>query len=210
MHVIELPVKNWAEEDKHLLKSVILGLSLQFSAAEPPEELPSEPLPAEAALPEAEETDPVIVPETEEVAAPVVPRDTPVHLMVVNEVSTKKDAAGTVFKLRVNQPVLVDGVELIPVGTTAWGEVVEADSSGNVGKSGQLAARLTHIDLGGQRIPIEGETSAKGKSGKGETILGVLALGPLGLFAKGNNAKIKAGEKITAFVAQDRPIDAAD
>jgi hypothetical protein len=31
----------------------------------------------------------------------------------------------------------------------------------------------------------------------------VLALGPLGLFARGNNAKIKAGELMTGFVDQD-------
>ncbi|MXO86273.1 hypothetical protein GRI38_09550 [Altererythrobacter aurantiacus] len=133
----------------------------------------------------------------------VVPRDTPVHLMVLNEVSTKDHAAGHKFRLRVDRPIVVDGREVVPVGATAWGEVTDASRSGNVGKSGELAAVLTHIEFGGTHIPLEGQTTADGKSGKGETLLGVLAMGPLGLFAKGNNAKIKAGEKMVAFVAQD-------
>lgn len=137
----------------------------------------------------------------------VIPRDTPVHLMVINEVSTKDHSAGHRFPLRVDQPVIVDGKEMVPVGTTAWGELTEAEKSGNTGKRGKLSAILTHIDLDGKTIPIEGGTEADGKSGKGETILGVLAMGPLGLFAKGNNAKIKAGEKMTAFVSEDVVLD---
>lgn len=133
----------------------------------------------------------------------VIPRDTPVRLMVLNEVSTKDHAAGHRFPLRVNEAVVVDGRELIPVGATAWGELTDAEKSGNVGKRGKLEATLSHIDLDGRSIPLEGGTTSDGKSGKGETILGVLAMGPLGLFAKGNNAKIKAGEMMTAFVSED-------
>ncbi|SMQ69544.1 hypothetical protein SAMN06297468_1730 [Altererythrobacter xiamenensis] len=133
----------------------------------------------------------------------VIPRDTPVRLMVLNEVSTKDHAAGHRFPLRVNEAVVVDGRELIPVGATAWGELTDAEKSGNVGKRGKLEAKLSHIDLDGREIPLEGGTSSNGASGKGETILGVLAMGPLGLFAKGNNAKIKAGEMMTAFVSED-------
>ena len=145
----------------------------------------------------------IVLPEPAAPSALLLPRDTPVHLMVLNEVSTKDHDAGHRFRLRVDKPVVVAGRTLVPAGTPAWGELTEAQSSGNAGKSGKLSARLTHIELGGLAIPIEGGTTADGKSGKGETLLGVLAMGPLGLFAKGNNAKIKAGEKMTAFVAED-------
>jgi len=133
----------------------------------------------------------------------VIPRDTPVHLMVISEVSTKDSGAGTRFKLRVNQPVTIDGHVVIPVGTMAWGEVLSAERSGNLGKSGQLAAKLLYVDLNGRHIAISGETQAKGNSGTAETVLGVIGIGIFGLFAKGNNAKIKAGELMTAFTADD-------
>lgn len=136
-------------------------------------------------------------------AAIILPRDTPIHLMTLTEVTTKTDTIGHRFKLRVNQPVVIGGATVIPVGALAWGEVTTADSSGNLGKAGSLTARLLYVEYAGQKIPISGDTSAKGRTGTAETVVGVLSLGLLGLFAKGNNAKIKAGEKITAFVTDD-------
>jgi hypothetical protein len=146
-------------------------------------------------------------------SGPVVPaptlllkRDTPVHLMVINEVSTKERGVGYRFKLRVNQPVMSDGVVAIPVGTVAWGEVTSAESSGNVGKTGALSAKLVEIDLNGTAIPLVGEKKAQGKDSTGETVMAVWALGPLGLFTKGNNAKIKAGELMVGFTTADAVI----
>jgi hypothetical protein len=137
------------------------------------------------------------------IAPLVLRRDTPIHFMVVSEVTTKTHQAGHRFKLRVDKPVQIDGVTVIPIGATGWGEVLEAEKSGNAGKSGKLEAKLLYVDIGGVQVPITGNNSAKGASGTGETVLGVLALGPLGLFAKGNNAKIKAGELMTGFVGAD-------
>lgn len=132
----------------------------------------------------------------------ILPEDTPVHLMVLNEVTTKEHSAGHRFKLRVQEPVVIEGATVIPVGAMAWGEVLSAERSGNIGKSGKVSARLLYVETGGVRIPVSGETSSKGKSGTAETVMGVLGLGVLGLFAKGNNAKIKAGEKMIAFTTE--------
>jgi len=144
-------------------------------------------------------------------AAPAPPtvllrRDTPIHFMVVTEVTTKTHLPGHRFKLRVDKPVVVDGIPVLAVGATAWGEVLTARKSGNLGKGGALEAKLLYVESGGVQIPVSGTNSAKGANGGGETALGVLALGPLGLFAKGNNAKIKAGELMTGFVEQDTPL----
>lgn len=136
-------------------------------------------------------------------------RDTPIHFMVVNEVTTKTHTPGHRFKLRVDKPVVIEGAIVIPVGATAWGEVLAASKSGNVGKGGSLEARLLYVESNGLQIPVSGTNNAKGASAGGETALGILALGPLGLFAKGNNAKIKAGELMTGFVEQDTEIPRA-
>ncbi|OWQ96225.1 hypothetical protein CDQ91_11915 [Sphingopyxis witflariensis] len=151
---------------------------------------------------------PVVVANATERGVPMLllKRDTPIHFMVISEVTTKTHMAGHRFRLRVDKPVLVDGITVLPVGAIAWGEVMQAKSSGNVGKSGSLEARLVYVENNGFRIPVTGNNSAKGASGGGETALGILALGPLGLFAKGNNAKIKAGELMTGFVEQDTEI----
>lgn len=135
-----------------------------------------------------------------------IPHDTPVHLMVLNEVTTKTHPAGHRFPLRVDKPVMVGQHVAIPVGAKAWGEVTTAAASGNVGKPGSLSARLLYVEVEGRELAISGETSARGKGGGAETVMGILALGPLGLFAKGNNAKIKAGERMTAFTVGDFPL----
>ena len=136
----------------------------------------------------------------------ILKRDTPIHFMVVSEVTTKTHTPGHRFKLRVDKPVIVDGVVILRAGATAWGEVLAAKKSGNVGKSGTLEARLLYVEGDGFQVPVSGSNSAKGAGGGAETALGVLALGPLGLFAKGNNAKIKAGELMTGFVELDTEI----
>ena len=149
---------------------------------------------------------PLPAPDPAQIASPpgplVLPADTPVHLMVINEVTTKTHAAGHRFSLRVDKPVTVDGAVVVPVGAIAWGEVTSAESSGNVGRSGKLSARLLYLEVGDHRVGLSGETNARGKSGTAETVMGVLGTGLLGLFAKGNNAKLKAGEHMTAFTTE--------
>ena len=140
------------------------------------------------------------------IAPLVLKRDTPIHFMVVSEVTTKTHTQGHRFRLRVDKPVLIDGALALPVGTTAWGEVLAAKKSGSAGKSGSLEARLLYVDVEGYWVPISGSNTAKGAGGGAETALGVIALGPLGLLARGNNAKIKAGELMTGFVEQDTEI----
>ncbi len=132
----------------------------------------------------------------------IIRRDTPIELMATKEVSTADVTAGTKFRLRLNKPVKVDDKLTIPVGTWAHGEVVSASDSGGLGKSGEMQARLLYLEYGSNRIPLEGQVSAKG-TGAGSAGAAIIFAGVAGLFHRGNNAKIKAGELINAFVAED-------
>jgi len=161
------------------------------------------------------ETASVYMPAPPVVAAPAVPgaaspvmirRDTPVVLMAVSEVSTADVTPGTKFRLRVQQPVVVGGRTIIPVGTPAFGVVMTASDSGGLGKSGKMTARLLNIQLGNVEIPLEGDTSAKG-TGAGSAGVAILFTGWAGLFHRGNNAKIKAGELVSGFIADDVLLD---
>jgi hypothetical protein len=140
----------------------------------------------------------VAVPQT----AVLLPRDTPVELMAPSEISTASATVGTVFKLRVNKAIFVDGRLVIPVGTLAFGKVLAAVDSGGLGRNGQMSAKLMHLQLGDVEISLDGETSAKGQ-GAGSAGVAFLFGGVLGLFHRGNNAKIKAGEIISGYVGQD-------
>lgn len=152
-------------------------------------------------------TDMPAVPAAAEMTLLMLARDTPVELMATKEVSTADVVAGTRFKLRLNKPIIVDGLTTIPVGTWAHGEVITASDSGGLGKSGKMTARLLYLEYGANQIPLEGELSAKGH-GAGSAGAAIIFAGVAGLFHRGNNAKIKAGEIINAFVAQDTPLPA--
>ncbi|HZH06752.1 MAG TPA: hypothetical protein VEY69_08760 [Lautropia sp.] len=138
-----------------------------------------------------------------------VQQDTPIRLMVLNEVSTRTAKPGDRFVLRVDEPVTVGGVTVIPVGAKAWGQITDAQASGSVGKSGRIGAKLLHVELGDQQVPISGERKTEGEKNGTQLTLGLLALGPLALFSRGNNARLKAGEIFSAYLDAEMVFDPA-
>lgn len=135
-----------------------------------------------------------------------IPQDTPVELMATIEISTADVKPGTRFKLRLNRSIEVDGRSIVPVGASAVGEVLTAKDSGGLGKSGKMTARLLFLQLGDVQIPLEGDVVEKGR-GAGSAGSAILLGGLVGLFHRGNNAKIKAGEIVMGFVSQDVILD---
>ncbi|SDD61023.1 hypothetical protein SAMN05444678_11730 [Sphingomonas sp. YR710] len=127
--------------------------------------------------------------------------------MVVNEVSTKVARAGDRFVLRVDEDLEIGGIKIVPVGAKAWGEVLGAEESGAVGKAGKLTARLLYVDLPDGRLPLRGEQADSGPGGTGATVLAVVGLGVFGLFTRGTNAKLKAGQIFNGYVAEDMIFD---
>lgn len=147
-----------------------------------------------------------VVPASAEVAPLAVPRGMALKLMVIDEVTTKTAKPGDRIKLRLNEAVTVDGIVAIKAGTPAVGEVVSSAESGIAGRSGKLATRLLHLDIDGTNLPIDGARKTAGKGGNTQIILATLALSPWGPFARGNNAKLKAGEIVDAVTAADYPL----
>jgi hypothetical protein len=153
----------------------------------------------------------VVVPEPPEShpGALVIPRDTMVRLMVLNEVSGRNAKPGDRFVLRVDENVAVDGNVVIPVGAKAWGEVIDARQNGAVGKAGRISAKLLYVEAGGLQIPLTGEDSSKGAKGGDRVALAVVGFGLLGLFAQGAQGKLKAGHIFNGYLAADLYYDPA-
>ncbi|WP_242127290.1 hypothetical protein [Sphingobium sp. Sx8-8] len=124
------------------------------------------------------------------------------ELMVVREVNSRSAKAGDRFRLRVNAPVVLDNFTVIPVGASAWGEVISARGTGAAGGKGQLSLRLLHVDTAWGPVPLTGTKGAEGKANTGGVILGVLGFGLLGLLNKGGNATFKAGDIIHGYIAE--------
>lgn len=136
-------------------------------------------------------------------------KGTPVRLMVLNEINSRQAKAGERFKLRVDSPVLLDNVVVIPVGATAWGEVIAAHGTSAAGGRGHLSARLLFVDTPSGRVELRGTLGQEGKSNSSGVVLGVIGFGLPGLLTKGGNATFKAGDILTGYIDQgDVPLGA--
>ena len=162
-----------------------------------PQAQPAETTPAAV----APDTQPVVV--APQSAAIVLPKGTMVRLMVTKEVNSRDNRPGDRFPLRVDEDVQVRGVTVIPVGAKGWGELVDAAGTGGAGKSGKISARLLYVEASGKRIDLEGQRQSVGSGGTGNVVAGVLAFGLFGLFMKGGNASLKAGEILNGYTVAD-------
>ncbi|MGL6043710.1 MAG: hypothetical protein ACRC1J_07280 [Sandaracinobacteroides sp.] len=121
--------------------------------------------------------------------------------MILREVNSRTAQPGDRVRLRLVEPILVDGIIRVPVGATAWGEVVGVAANGAVGKSGRLSARLLHLETPGGTVPLSGEHADEGDSGGAGLALAIVGFGPLGLLLQGDSGRLKAGDIITGRVA---------
>lgn len=131
----------------------------------------------------------------------LLPEGTPIRLMILREINTHGAKLGDRFKLRVDEPVFINGLPAVPVGATAWGEISMVEQNGAVGKGGKLSARLLYLDLPTGRIPLRGSYSRKGDGNGAGVVLAVIGFGIPGLFMGGDSGRLKAGDTFTGFVA---------
>lgn len=171
-----------------MLTDILAALALLASAVTDPSAAATDPAPA--------------APAAVEQPQPLVPVGTPVRLMVVREVNSRTAKAGDRFKLRVDEPVYINGSPVIPVGATAWGEIANVEGNGAVGKGGKLGARLLYVDLPAGKIPLRGEAKDRGSGNGAGVVLAVVGFGILGLLTGGDSARLKAGDLFTAYVDQ--------
>ena len=134
---------------------------------------------------------------------------TEVPLRLSEELTTKgkKLRVGDRFHLETSEPVMVNGVNVIPVGSPAVGEITDVRNKGMWGKSGHLAARILYMTVNGRQIRLSGAFDDKGVAGGvGAVAVSALVFLPAGFFMTGTSAKIPAGSTIKSFVDEDVPL----
>jgi hypothetical protein len=77
-----------------------------------------------------------------------------------------------------------------------------------VGKSGKLSARLLYIELPDRKIALRGDMMEAGTRGGVTTAaatvgFALMGAGPLGLLTRGTNAKLKAGDILIGYFAEN-------
>jgi hypothetical protein len=132
----------------------------------------------------------------------LLPEDTPVRLMVVKEVNSRTAHSGDRVRLRVNEPVYINDVLVVSVGTTAWAEVADVEQNGAAGKAGKLGVNLLYLDLPSGQIPLRGEIAHRGDGNGAGVAMAIVGFGVLGLLTGGDSARLKAGETFVGYVGK--------
>ena len=91
----------------------------------------------------------VVVPLAPPSGNAVLQTGTEVRFRLLEELTTedKRLRVGDRFRLEVAEPVLVQGLTVIPVGTPAVGEITEVRNKGMWGKSGKFTARFLYLTV---------------------------------------------------------------
>ena len=141
--------------------------------------------------------------------AKILPKDTEVRLALETPVSTATAKPGDIFRLRTLAPIVVDGVERVPAGAPATGQVVHAQKSGAFGKAGELILAVRRIDVA-PPIPLHKLEPLVGRDRTNGVAAASAAIGVFAAFIRGGQIVVPVGTEVVAYVAADTPLPAPE
>lgn len=87
-------------------------------------------------------------------AAVSVPALTPVILEILAPLGSNTSKAGETFAIRLVDPVVIDGKDVLPAGLSGMGEVVHAKKAGGSGAPGELVLAARYLEKDGVRVRL--------------------------------------------------------
>lgn len=152
----------------------------QMSAVEPP----PEPAPAPAT---------VVEPEPQPELQYLAPAGTQLLVRVAEEVDSRQHKVGHRFSTVLEADFSHDGHVIAPRGSTAYGELVEANQAGRIKGKTWLVVRLTDIRIDDQLYSIEtGDYELRGKKSAGKrTAAGTVAGAAIGAIVGGKDDRLE-------------------
>jgi hypothetical protein len=146
---------------------------------------------------------PVKTPEVAPVAPPspseiTLRNGTPIHLKLGKTMSSATAHVGDVVDLQVTEEVMVDGLSVIPAGSTAIGLVTEAEPKKRMGHGGKLAFTVNFVRLkDDEKAAVRSFQESTGTNNSAGAIL------PL---SSGKEVVFAQGTEFTAYVDGDMPL----
>jgi hypothetical protein len=143
-------------------------------------------------------------PTTHASGASHIPANTAVVLETQQALSSLTLKHGDLFALRLAEPVLIDGVQVLPAGTSGVGQVVHAERARAAGKAGELLLAARYLEHNGRRIALRSFRLGANGVDRTKATLGVaVALGVAAFLVRGGNIEIPAQTRAQALTAQD-------
>jgi len=130
---------------------------------------------------------------------------TPINFKMAETLTTKgkKLEAGYLAHLEVMDPVLVNGIVVIPAGSPAVAEITDVRNKGMWGKSGRINARMLYVTVGDRKIRLRGVFDDKGVTGTAGVVAAVAFLPVAGFFTTGTSATLPLGAAVHGFIDED-------
>lgn len=128
-----------------------------------------------------------------------IPAGTRISVRMIDAIDSTQNQVGDRFQASLEEPLMVEGREVVPKGVDVYGRLTDSKTSGTFTGKSQLAVELTTIVIGGQNIPVStGEYSVAGKSRTASTAkrtVGGAAVGSIigAIAGGGKGAAIGAG-----------------
>ena len=165
------------------------------------------PVCAQAMQTTTEPLKPIMVQVSQPANQAVLPANTEVVLSMNDDLTTKGGdiEEGTMFYLTVVSDVKAGDFVVIPKGARGAGEVTWKTGKAVFGKSGKMEVELRWVEVGGQRIPVEGKYRQEGEGNTIAAVGAVLLAAPL-LFITGKSARIPRGRELSSRTTLDVPI----
>jgi hypothetical protein len=123
----------------------------------------------------------------------VIPSGTPLRIRLDMTVSTAVSRPGDHFTGTLASPAVVDGMTILPVGTSVGGSIVESAPSGRLKGHAVLTLRLNSVSVHGRRLLVATSSDTRVSAGHkkrnlawigggsgGGLLIGALAGGPVG------------------------------
>jgi hypothetical protein len=142
---------------------------------------------------------------------------TPIKLRLSQTISSADAKVGQEVPFEVMEDVQVDGVTVLPKGSTAIGTVTEAQPKRRMGRGGKLNVTISYARLTDkEKVALRAVRDSKGGGHVGAMTGAIVATSivffpaaPLFLLMHGKDISIPQGTEITAFVDGDMHLDMA-
>lgn len=142
-------------------------------------------------------------------ASITIPAGTVVQVELTEALSSRSSQIEQTFGLRLAEPIVINGAEVVPAGAIGGGEVIDAHASAFGGRQGRLIISGRFVEINGQRARIRGMQITAAGEDRGNTAMAVSMIpyaGVAGIFVQGGEVDIPAGARGTARIAEDTTI----
>jgi hypothetical protein len=142
---------------------------------------------------------------------------TPVKLRLSETMTSANAKVGQEVPFEVVEDITVDGVVVLPKGSTAIGTVTDCNPKKSMGRAGKLDISISYARLADQeKVALRAVQDNKGGGHVGAMTGAIVATSivffpaaPLFLFIHGKDITLPQGSEITAFVEGDMHLDMA-